>query len=165
MYFYVTSKQGYVFYLHETVYWFSFNKRIAVFTRKIWCGNPIKVAQAIVANKHLYIRIDISFRRVYLPWKRGFNWKARAKYSVSPRMPDFGRSLFPSPQKYARLYSPFPLSSFCQAFIIGRHSCLSRARLSALYVRKPATRRDIFSSSGREEKRNFSTFSAKYFFS
>lgn len=136
------------------VYWFSSNKRIAVFTRKIWCGNPIKVAQVIVTNIHLYLRIDISFRRVSAREKR-IQKKARAKYSVLPVCPISWMTSFSFAAKICSALFSFPPSSFCQAFIAKCHSFISGVWFSALYVREPAIRRDIFSSKRkgkREEK-------------
>lgn len=146
---------GIRFLFARAVYWFSSNKRIAVFTGKIWCDNPIKVAQAIVTNKHLlYIRIDIPSR--ILSWKRGFGKKKVRARNIRFRLARLiSDNFFPfRRKKYVR---PYSLSFYLLHFV--RHLLPNVTRSAILdivihtYVREYPTRREIFSLNGREKER------------
>ncbi|KAL0103205.1 hypothetical protein PUN28_017498 [Cardiocondyla obscurior] len=119
------------FLLVRTVYWFSSNKRIAVFARKIWYGNPIKVAPVVLTNKYLYMWIDISFLYIqsYSPFHPlHFVKLYKSLYETLQLIKDFKHSIF---FYYAFIYATLNkklrkiekiITAFCARYYVSRRN-------------------------------------------
>lgn len=153
-------KAGICFLFVRAVYWFSSNKRIAIFARKIWCGNSIKVAQAIVTNKHLCVRIDISFCRVSSLGKEGSEKKARNIRFRHARL--ISNDLFPfRRKKYVQ-----PCFPFYPVYFV-RHLLPNVTRHCSTYIRERIcnmSRYILTNREGKGKKSRTSTFSATNIF-